>query len=66
MNKGKPDDPIEIDERKDLQERDDELTGEKGMGPGANAQIAQFSNEEAETRKKTTKSQSPGGKSHHQ
>ena len=46
-----------IDERKDIQERDDELMNEDGIGPGTNAQSAQFHQEDSTDQVEFIKSQ---------
>lgn len=62
MNKGKPNDPIEIPDRKDIHERDDELTGEDGIGPGTNAQSAQFHKGDSTEQKRFIRSQDRNSK----
>lgn len=51
---GKP----EMKERKDVQERDDAIMNETGMGPGSGAQIAQHHREDSTHQKEFIKSQS--------
>ena len=65
MSKPKMGSHPEINERKDIQERDDELKNEDGIGPGTNAQIAQFHEEDSTAQKEFIKSQdrdAPQGK----
>lgn len=40
MNRNKPKGKPEVTERKDIQQRDDEIRGEDGAGPGSGAETA--------------------------
>lgn len=51
---GKP----ELKERKDVQERDDAIMNETGMGPGSGAQTAQHHREDSTHQKEFIKSKS--------
>lgn len=65
MSKNKMGSTPDIPERKHIQEQDDELKNEDGIGPGTNAQIAQFHEEDSTEQKEFIKSQyrnAPQGK----
>ena len=47
MNKNKPNGKPDVPERKDLQEQDDELLNEDGIGPGTGAQTAVHHHEDS-------------------